>query len=70
MNFTTTIGENHEIELPEQICQQLSINTGCILEFKTIKEAKSIEIKKHEDQSLTDEEIEKAGNLSRVFPLK
>ena len=63
-----TIGKNNEIPLPDDICEQLGIENGDILKCEAIQNSGSLTLIKHDNQSLTDEEITDSGNLTRVIP--
>lgn len=55
--------------LSDELCESLEIAIGDILRFLPIDSKGQIKIVKHDDQTMSDEEIENAGNLSRVVPL-
>ena len=67
MSYTSTLGQNNEFELPDDICKLLDVSVGDVLIFEV--SAGTLIAKKFENQSLTDEEITKANNLSRVIEL-
>jgi hypothetical protein len=69
MSYISTIGPNYELELHDDICEQLNIHVGDILSFEVSETKHAILAKKHNNQSLTDEEISKANNLARVVVL-
>lgn len=63
------VGPNYEIPLPDEMCDELNISIGDILIFKAVAHESQVQVLKHDDQALSDAEIEDAGNLSRVIPL-
>lgn len=64
--YTTFIGDNYEIALPDTHWENTGIELGDIVRF-TIEKKGQVSIRKHEVQDLTDEEISEAGNLARVI---
>jgi len=69
MSYISTIGSGFELKLHDDICEQLNIHVGDILIFEVSETKQSIFAKKHNNQSLSDEEISKTNNLSRVIVL-
>lgn len=67
MSYQVKIGKNNEILLPEGLCNELEIEVGDILICEVVVSSPAISMKKHSNQSLTDDEITAAGNLTRVF---
>jgi len=67
MGYQFKVGKNHEILLPDDICDQLDIKIGEILICEVSENSSSISMKKHSDQALSDDEIFSAGNLTRVI---
>lgn len=62
------VGKNHEVPLPDDICEELDIKIGDILICEAVQGSPSISMKKHNDQALSDDDIATAGNLTRVVP--
>lgn len=68
MGYQVTIGENNEVALPDELCDNLEIKIGDILIFEAAVDSSAITMSKHCDQTLSDDEVAAAGNLARVFP--
>jgi hypothetical protein len=66
LSYQITIGQEYELSLPDDYCDELGIDIGDILRFST-NENGSFSIEKHDVQSMTDEEIDASGNLARVI---
>ena len=70
MNYRCQINDEGLIPLPDMICNDLGIQVGDVLICEAANNPSKLVLKKHADQTLTDDEIALAGNLSRVIPLK
>lgn len=70
MNYQVKLGSNNEIPLPDDLCRELNFAIGDILLCEKLDNAAAIVLSKHIDQTLTDVEIESAGNLTRVIPIR
>lgn len=68
MSYRVTLGHHNEVQLPDALCQELGIEIGDIMVFGAHPDSESLIVTKHGDQTLTDDEIAAAGNLSRVIP--
>ena len=66
LSYRITIGQEYELSLPDDYCNELGIDIGDILKF-SVTETGSFSIEKHDVQLMTDEEIEASGNLARVI---
>lgn len=67
MSYQVKIGKNREIPIPDDICNELDFNIGDILSCEAISDSSAISISKHCDQTLSDDDIASAGNLTRVI---
>ncbi len=70
MNYRCQINHEGLITLPDMICNDLGIEVGDVLICEAADNASKLVLRKHTDQTLTDDEIALAGNLTRVIPLK
>lgn len=70
MNYQVKLGSNYEIPLPDDLCRELNFAIGDILLCEKLDNAAAIVLSKHIDQTLTDAEIESAGNLTRIIPIR
>tara|TARA_Y100000588_G_C14238766_1_gene918439 strand:- start:1383 stop:1637 length:255 start_codon:yes stop_codon:yes gene_type:complete len=61
-----TVGKNGAIPLTNELCEDSKISIGDILIFTIMEDNRSIKLEKFEDQTLSDEQIEAHGNLTRV----
>jgi bifunctional DNA-binding transcriptional regulator/antitoxin component of YhaV-PrlF toxin-antitoxin module len=68
MGYLFKVGKNNEVPLPDDICDELDIKIGDILICEVAENSSSISMKKHCDQTLSDDVINSAGNLTRVIP--
>uniref|UniRef100_UPI0040489C4D hypothetical protein n=1 Tax=Rheinheimera sp. TaxID=1869214 RepID=UPI0040489C4D len=71
MSYTVETMRNNLLPLPDALCAELSFAVGDVLVCELDKDRLEMRMVKHTDQTLTDEEILAAGNLTRVisFPL-
>lgn len=69
MSYTVEILKNNLLPLPESLCTELGFAVGDILVCEMNKERNEIRMIKHTDQTLSDEAIEAASNLTRVISL-
>lgn len=69
MSYTVEITKDNLIPIPDTLCAELGISVGDILVCVTDKERSEISMKKHSDQTLTDEQISAEGNLTRLVSL-
>jgi hypothetical protein len=70
MSYTVEIMQKNILPLPDSLCAELGFQSGDILIFKINKTRSEIILQKHDDQSLSDEQIFDAGNLARVIPFQ
>ena len=70
MNYRCQISDERLIPLPDVICSDLGIQVGDVLICEAADNASKLVLRKHADQTLTDDEIALAGNLTRVIPLE
>ncbi|PCH93966.1 MAG: hypothetical protein COB83_12775 [Gammaproteobacteria bacterium] len=66
--YRLQIGNNYEIPLPDEFCEEFNIIIGDILRCELINNSKDISLVKHDDQTLSDTDIIASGNLTRVIP--
>ncbi|GHG77507.1 hypothetical protein GCM10010919_33220 [Alishewanella longhuensis] len=69
MSYTVKIIQGNLLPLPDTLCAELGFAVGDILVCERDKDCSAIRMQKHADQTLTDEQIASAGNLSRVISL-
>ncbi|MDP5131971.1 MAG: hypothetical protein NWQ54_13885 [Paraglaciecola sp.] len=69
MSNTIDVITNNLLPLPDPLCTELGFAVGDILVCEMDKERKEMRLVKHTDQTLSDEEIEAASNLTRVISL-
>ena len=69
MSYTVEITEDNLIPVPDALCAELGFTVGDILVCAMDKDHSEIRMTKHSDQTLTDEQISAAGNLTRVVSL-
>lgn len=69
MSYQVEVEENYVLPLPDELCQKLGINVGDILICKLGSNSAEIEMTKYVDQTLSDDEVVAAGNLTRVISL-
>jgi hypothetical protein len=67
MKSQVELGGKNEIPLPDDLCRELNFEVGDILLCEKLDNTAAIVLTKHIDQSLSDAEIESAGNLARVI---
>lgn len=67
MKSQVELGGNNEIPFPDDLCRELNFEVGDILLCEKLNNTAAIVLSKHIDQSLSDAEIESAGNLARVI---
>lgn len=70
MKYQVELNINNEIPLPDDLCRELNFAVGDILLCEKLDNAAAIMLSKYIDQTLTDAEIESAGNLTRVIPIR
>ena len=70
MSYTVEITKDNLIPVPDALCAELGFAVGDILVCVVDKERSEISMVKHSDQTLTDEQILAAGNLTRVVSLE
>ncbi|WP_156803870.1 hypothetical protein [Alishewanella aestuarii] len=68
MSYRVKIGRHNEVELPDTLCQELGVKIGDIMVFEASPDSQALTITKHNDQTLTDDQIAAARNLSRIIP--
>lgn len=69
MSYNVEIMKNNLLPLPDALCAELGFAVGDILVCGLDKVHSEMRMVKHSDQTLTDQEIVKAGNLTRVINL-
>ena len=67
MSYSVEIINNNLLPLPDELCTELGFAVGDILVCETNKDRSEMRMVKHTDQTLTDEQIIAAGNLTRVI---
>jgi len=67
MSYSVEIINNNILPLPDELCTELSFALGDILVCEMNKDRSEMRMVKHTDQTLTDEQIIAAGNLTRVI---
>ena len=67
MSYQITIGKNNEIALPDDLCDEIQVKVGDILICEATMAPPALTMKKHCDQTLSDDDIAAAGNLARIF---
>ncbi|WP_445426029.1 hypothetical protein [Alishewanella sp. HL-SH06] len=70
MSYTVEITKDNLIPIPDTLCAELGFTVGDILVCAMDKDRAEISMKKHSDQTLTDEQISAAGNLTRLVSLE
>ncbi|GGW57710.1 hypothetical protein [Alishewanella tabrizica] len=68
MSYRVKIGRHNEVELPDALCQALGVKIGDIMVFEASPDSQALTVTKHNDQTLTDDQIAAAKNLSRIIP--
>uniref|UniRef100_A0A486XGJ7 Uncharacterized protein n=1 Tax=Rheinheimera sp. BAL341 TaxID=1708203 RepID=A0A486XGJ7_9GAMM len=66
MSYTVEITKDNLIPVPDALCAELGFAVGDILVCAIDKDRSEISMTKHIDQTLTDEQILVAGDLTRV----
>ena len=69
MKYQVELNKNNEISLPDNLCRELNFVVGDILLCEKLGDTLAIVLSKYVDQTLSDAEIESAGNLTRVIPI-
>lgn len=69
MIYTTEVHKDNLIPLSDELCAELRFAVGDILVCVKDKDCSEISMRKYRDQTLTDEQISAAGNLTRVVSL-
>jgi len=69
MNYNVNILKDNVLPLPDAMCSELGFAVGDILICEMDKNRSQMSMSKHTDQTLTDEQISAAGNLTRVISL-
>lgn len=67
MSFKVRIGDNGQIPLPDKLCKELGFEIGNILICVKDQSSSTIIMKKHTDQTLSNDQLELTGNLLRVI---
>ena len=67
MSYSVEIINNNLLPLPDELCTELGFSVGDILVCEMNKDRSEMRMVKHTDQTLTDEQILAAGNLTRVI---
>ncbi len=67
MSDSVEIINNNLLPLPDALCAELGFAVGDILVCEMDKYRSEMRMVKHTDQTLTDEQILAAGNLTRVI---
>ena len=69
MSYTVKILQDNVLPLPDTLCSELGFAVGDILICEMDKSRSEMRMVKHADQTMTDEQIFAAGNLTRVISL-
>jgi len=69
MSYSVEIINNNLLPLPDELCTELGFALGDILVCEMDKDRSEMRMVKHTDQTLTDEQILAAGNLTRVIDI-
>lgn len=69
MSYTIEILKDNVLPLPDSLCLELGFAVGDILICEMDKDRSEMKMTKHTEQTLTDEQISSAGNLTRVISL-
>jgi hypothetical protein len=67
MSYSVEFINNNLLPLPDELCTELGFSVGDILVCEMNKDRSEMRMVKHTDQTLTDEQILAAGNLTRVI---
>ena len=70
MTYRFQMNDERLVTLPDVICSELGFQLGDILICEVTDNASKLTLRKHRVQTLTDDEIALAGNLTRVIPLE
>lgn len=70
MSYTVEITKDNLIPIPDTLCVELGFAVGDVLVCVMDKNRSEISMSKHSDQTLTDDQISAAGNLTRVVSLE
>ncbi|WP_233080903.1 hypothetical protein [Rheinheimera soli] len=70
MKYQVELNRNNEISLPDDLCRELNFVVGDILLCEKLDDTVAIVLSKHINQTLSDTEIESAGNLTRIILIK
>lgn len=66
MSYTVEIIKSNLLPLPDMLCAELGFAVGDVLVCEMDEDRLEMRMVKHSDQTLTDEKILAAGNLTRV----
>jgi len=69
MSYTVKMLKDNILPLPDALCSELGFAVGDILICEMDKSRSEMRMVKHADQTVTDEQIAAAGNLTRVISL-
>lgn len=69
MSYNVKILKDNVLPLPDELCSEMGFGVGDILICEMDKGRSEMKMTKHPDQTLTDEQILVAGNLTRVISL-
>ena len=69
MSYTVKMLKENVLSLPDALCSELGFAVGDILICEMDKGRSEMRMVKYIDQTLTDEQILAAGNLTRVISL-
>ncbi|HCV03717.1 MAG TPA: hypothetical protein DG048_13795 [Pseudoalteromonas sp.] len=70
MKYQVELGNNNEIAIPDELWNELNFNLGDILICEKLDNTSALRLSKYTDQTLSDAEIESAGNLTRVILIR
>ncbi len=70
MTYRFQMNDERLVTLTDVICSELGFQLGDILIREVTDNASKLTLRKHAAQTLTDNEIALARNLTRVIPLK
>jgi len=69
MRYIVKLEKDNVVPLPDPLFSELKLAIGDILVCEIDAERTILRMEKHNDQTLTDEQITAAGNLTRVISL-
>lgn len=70
MSYTVEITKDNLIPIPDTLCVELGFAVGDVLVCVIDKDRSEIRMTKYSKQTLTDDQISAAGNLTRVVSIE